>query len=216
MQKIGYRHTEETKKKMRLARAKQIFSEESREKMRKSRTGFVFSEETKRKIGLANSIALKGHIPWNKGKKGWMPSSGFKKGYIPKKESVEKMRLSKINIPWSEKRRKAQAFVRFKQREKIRPVIKNNKEYPPLWHEIRKLVYSRDKWLCRECGVHCNNNMDKKIQCHHIDYDTSNNDVSNLITLCAGCHAKTNFRRENWIIHYREKMENRVTPIYKT
>jgi len=30
----------------------------------------VLSEETKRKIGAANSISLKGNIPWNKGKKG--------------------------------------------------------------------------------------------------------------------------------------------------
>jgi hypothetical protein len=30
----------------------------------------VLSEETKRKIGFANSVSLKGNIPWNKGKKG--------------------------------------------------------------------------------------------------------------------------------------------------
>jgi len=50
------------------------------------------SEETKRKIGLANSIAMKGKEPWNKGKKGVMPppwNKGKKNCYS--KNTLEKM-----------------------------------------------------------------------------------------------------------------------------
>ena len=66
-------------------------------------------------------------------------------------------------------------------------------------------LYKRDGWICQECGVHCHN--ENKIQCHHIDYDTTNNDLSNLITLCSGCHAKSNYKRLDWMNHYKNKME---------
>jgi hypothetical protein len=117
---------------------------------------------------------------------------------------------------WSEVRRQAQIArnnapyksvlrVRTNFNMKSRAVIKNGREYNPLWHEIRKLVYKRDNYECQECGVHCRQEGKDKIQCHHIDYDITNNDLSNLITLCASCHCKTNFKRSDWIIRYSEK-----------
>jgi len=148
-----------------------------------------------------------------------------KKGLKCSPETIEKMKIASRRQtnkrgpkgkPWSLARIKAQEtktgkpYVKgerrtYNKRGPRKPVIKNGKEYHPLWHELRKLVYKRDGWLCQECGVHCNGKNKTAIACHHIDYDISNNDLSNLITLCASCHCKTNFRRENWIIHYREK-----------
>jgi 5-methylcytosine-specific restriction endonuclease McrA len=145
-----------------------------------------------------------------------LPKFAFKKGYIPSKESVDKMRATKKNIPWSEVRRKAQLNVRYsfqphwsEERKKRyqelhpvkKPLIKNSKEYHPLWAKIRKQIYNRDGWLCQECGVHCSKKQ--QIQCHHIDYDITNNVFSNLITLCSSCHMKTGFKREDWIKHYK-------------
>lgn len=86
-----------------------------------------------------------------------------------------------------------------------KPFVVSGKEYHPYWSEIRKKVYERDKWVCQECGESCNRK--NGIACHHIDYDIANNDLSNLITLCSSCHAKTNFKREDWINHYKTKME---------
>ncbi len=171
-------------------------------------------------------------IPWNKGKKCQYligNTYGFKKGKAPwnkglrgcpprhTKPHTEKVRrkLSEINKgkPWNEARRKAQLFiVRKKQVKRLRTkpfIVGNGREYHPLWGEIRKLVYKRDNWTCQECGVHCHNT--KRINAHHIDYDITNNDLFNLITLCASCHMKTNFKRIDWIKHY---MENRVKPVY--
>src|SRR3990167_10849300 len=49
-----------------------------------SNLGKKRSEATKRKIGLANSISLKGNIPWNKYKKGLQVAwNKDKKGSVP-------------------------------------------------------------------------------------------------------------------------------------
>ena len=106
--------------------------------------------------------------------------------------------------PWSSARVEAQAKRQgapYKSSLRRKPVVKKGKEYSPDWHKIRKAIYERDKWVCQECGVHCHH--DNKIQCHHIDYDISHNDFSNLITLCAVCHGKSNFSREDWTEHYK-------------
>lgn len=59
--------------------------EKTKERMSKSQMGHLTSEETKRKIGLANSISLKGNIPWNKNKTN-----------VYSKETKQKMRLRKL------------------------------------------------------------------------------------------------------------------------
>ena len=96
--------------------------------------------------------------------------------------------------PWSEARRKSQ---------KPNPFIMNNKKYHPNWNEIRKQIYKRDNWVCQECGEKCHNEI--KIQCHHIDYDINNNNLTNLITLCNSCHFKTNYKRSDWTSYFRDR-----------
>jgi hypothetical protein len=62
---LGYRHTEEAKKKISQAGIGRIFTNETRRKIGAQKIGKPRTEETKKKI----SESLKGHIPWNKGKK---------------------------------------------------------------------------------------------------------------------------------------------------
>jgi len=124
-------------------------------------------------------------------------------GYHHSQETKQKLRSLKLgnknpnygnHNPWTEKRRKA---------HKPRNYIKNGKEYLPNWRELRKIIYKRDEWICQECKIHCHGNGTKdKIQCHHVDYNTMNNEYKNLITLCASCHAKTNFSKEDWIKYF--------------
>ena len=38
----------------------------------------------------------------------------------------------------------------------------------------------------------------KKLDCHHIDYNKRNSNPNNLISLCRSCHIKTNNKKENW------------------
>ena len=67
------------------------------------------------------------------------------------------------------------------------------------WETLRKEIYKRDNYICRECGVHCigkkeylkiKDNANLIIQCHHLDKGKTNNNKVNLITLCLGCHSK--------------------------
>ncbi len=115
--------------------------------------------------------------------------SDAKQGYVPWSKGVSR--------PWTQARRDAQL------KKGKKPLVKGKNVYTDDWHNIRKQIYERDNWICQECNVRCHNNV--KIQCHHIDYDTYNNNLENLITLCASCHMKTNFNRQDWIEHYQDK-----------
>lgn len=63
--------------------------------------------------------------------------------------------------------------------------LKRNSAYGKNWDQIRKLVYKRDGYKCRACGV-----KGKKLSAHHILLlkVSKTNDIRNLITLCDSCH----------------------------
>ena len=50
----GYKHTEETREKLRESRKNQVFTDEHRKRMSEVRKGKSLSEEAKRKVGIAN------------------------------------------------------------------------------------------------------------------------------------------------------------------
>jgi hypothetical protein len=85
----------------------------------------------------------------------------------------------------------------------------DGKEYNKNFLETKKKIYKRDKWICQECGIKCvgkNSKYTKRIiQCHHIDYNTTNDISKNLITLCLICHLKTNFNRKDWTCYFNRK-----------
>jgi len=53
-----------------------------------------------------------------------------------------------------------------------------------LYDQLRKQVLRRDGWRCQVCGSRQN------LQVHHKQFRShlGDDDDSNLITLCAGCH----------------------------
>jgi quercetin dioxygenase-like cupin family protein len=62
---------------------------------------------------------------------------------------------------------------------------------------IRDEILERDNYTCQIC----NKNKDDKeilLDVHHIDYDTNNQEYSNLICLCKTCHNWTNSNRDFW------------------
>lgn len=52
------------------------------------------------------------------------------------------------------------------------------------WHRLRKLVWDRDGWACRNCG------SNHQLQCHHARYraDLRLCTADDLVTLCKPCH----------------------------
>ena len=64
--------------------------------------------------------------------------------------------------------------------------------------ELKDYIRTRDEFRYRLCEVHRSIVGLRRLDVHHIDYQKTNHDEFNLITLCRTCHAKTNFNREAW------------------
>lgn len=144
----------------------------------------------------------KGTTPWNKGKKGVysletrlaMGAHGIgkpspRKGVMLTNKTKDKIRNSLI--------------------KRCENLIGENSGYPEpkTWLDITEKVFKRDNYRCQECGAELARVKGPGvIQCHHIDYNTANLNLSNLITLCASCHCKTTFNREDWLDHFRSKL----------
>lgn len=65
--------------------------------------------------------------------------------------------------------------------------------YPPDWEDISRLVRDRANRICQKCkrtperhGI--------VLTTHHKDYNPANNDLSNLVCLCQGCHLRQHGR----------------------
>ena len=51
-----------------------------------------------------------------------------------------------------------------------------------------------------------------KIERNEVDYDKTNNDPTNLVSLCLSCHVKTNFHREHWQEFFEKMMNQKILP----
>ena len=81
------------------------------------------------------------------------------------------------------------------------------KKYPRRFYEVAHSAWARDKQICQECGCDFKNPLStSKMAVHHIDGNPQNNDLKNLVVLCASCHLKIHksglkdFKLENFDI----------------
>lgn len=166
-----------------MAKGKYVRTPEIRAKQGISMKGKKHSEDTKRKIGLS-------HI-------GKRPMLGKKHS----KESIKKMSNAKFGKILSNEYRRN--ISKSKKGEK-NPNWKGGISLTPYttdWDEdLKDSIRKRDSYICKMCGVHQDelDNIYKKLDIHHIDYNKSNCNPVNLITLCRSCHMKTNHHREYW------------------
>jgi len=78
-------------------------------------------------------------------------------------------------------------------------------KYPSIWvnREFKKSLKERDGFKCQ--NPDCKENS-KKITLHHIDYNKTNNEPNNLITLCHACNCRANVNRSYWQTFYTNIM----------
>ena len=146
---------------------------------KKSRSGSHHSEETKikmrkswegRVVSDATKLKLKGR-KCSQETRQKMSNTAIKNGRVPPRMKGEK------NPRWL-----------------------GGKSFEPYtvdWTQtLKQSIKERDSYICQLCH---NSLINKKCCVHHIDYNKTNNNPINLITLCNCCHTKTNFNREKWI-----------------
>lgn len=67
--------------------------------------------------------------------------------------------------------------------------------YPDDWSDRRERVLRRDGYRCRKCGARgTQSGGSATLHVHHVD--GASPDLSNLVTLCAACHAVVDSKPE--------------------
>ncbi len=210
MIKKGFKHSEETKRKMSEAKKGKMPKNINQIKgwnkgLKNWRKNYHHSEETKRKIGLANSISNKGHIPWNKGKPMLMKTriklSKKNKGKIPWNKGIKTQDyLTKQGRTYISKNAKKNINIIKNQFKKgqfsgkkhhnwqggITPknkLIRNSFKYK----EWRKKVFKRDNYTCQGCDE-----RGFELHPHHLisfaHYPEYRFEEWNGQTACRDCH----------------------------
>jgi len=165
-----------------------------------------------------NGSFKKGHISWNKGKKGLFQHTeewkeklrNMMKGRYHSEETKKKLSLintgKKLNYSvwnkgkhWSEEIRKKISETNKKTKNRNRKV--NGKErcsYKHIsdmeWRLWREKVFKRDNFICQRCGIKNHKGLGKSVcfQSHHIkgwtDYPELRYKLDNGVTLCLECH----------------------------
>ena len=82
--------------------------------------------------------------------------------------------------------------------------------YHPEWETISRYIRELFNYYCARCGLNCRNNKNNKktiLQVHHIDENPGNNDLENLIPLCASCHLKIEGEARLHAPYHEKQME---------
>lgn len=181
------------------------------------------SEETKRKISKTNKIIMnKPNIKAKTrlsmlGKTSTKKGKSFEKFYGKERANEIRKKISKSNKNRKNIWCKGLTKETDKRLKKMSENRKGNKNpnwhggipYPPKFREIRNEILKRDLFTCQECHRH-QNELDKSLQVHHIDFNKQNNISENLISLCGGCHGKTLNSRSDWMNYYKNKMNENI------
>lgn len=189
-------YSEEAKRKMGEWQKGKHCSETTKKKLREihkklgtrppSCWGRKLSEETKRKIGLGNSIALKGKKL--------------------SEETKRKMSLAQKGKKHSEQSKKKMSLAHSGENNPSWKGGISENPYPKEFNrELKLKVRTRDNFVCYLCGRTEREELEElnRVLCvNHKDFDKNNCKLENLNTLCLKCNVKINREREYWTNYF--------------
>ena len=197
----GYILTEEHKRKIGKANKGKICSEETKVKLSKVMIGRKCSQKTKDKMSEIMRGKYKGEKAYWFGKK------------LPEEMRMKISKAHKGKTTWN----KGKIGIYSEEtKRKISEAQKGNKgsnwqggksfeTYTVRFNkELKELIRNRDNYKCQLCGMPECENI-RKLDIHHKDYNKKNCLPNNLISLCRGCHIKTNINREYWMEYFKLK-----------
>ena len=170
------------------------------------------SKETRKRMSKAHIGIPNNQLGKKRSKETRKKISESRKGIPLSKETRKKISKTSKGRKLSEEHKKK---IGSSNRNKLRldMVGSNNynwcggksfEPYPINWTEkFRRSIRKRDKYICQiqEC---CKQQTNIAHSVHHIDYNKSNCNPSNLITLCFTCHMKTNHNRKYWTKYFNK------------
>ena len=72
--------------------------------------------------------------------------------------------------------------------------------------KLKEQIRKRDNYRCQECRF-TQEQLKRKLDIHHIDFNKKNSNPNNLISLCHSCHMQTQMNREDWTNYFQDKIK---------
>ena len=82
-------------------------------------------------------------------------------------------------------------------------------KYPKDWQQIARREKERAGWCCAQCGVDLSHHK-KSLHCHHKSGVVTDNSPSNLVALCALCHARQPYHGHMTILSSTQDIINQA------
>lgn len=222
----GYKHSQETKDKIRKSLLNHPVSEETREKFRINKNKWYLTHQhpllgkTREDVTLRNlnnnPIKKRGALEKATQKKlgkHYSPNTEFKKGRKMTQEEINRVIASRIG-----------KHLSFETRQKISKSLmgheglrgeksgtwRGGKSFEPYTLDFNNSF--RDSIIVRDnnCCVVCNKPQEElnyKLCVHHIDYNKLNSFPQNCVSLCRICHLNTNLNRDIWTKHFQQLLK---------
>lgn len=214
-----YPRTAAQKKRISLALKGRQFTLEHRLKISQSMKGKRKTAEQRFKL----SLALRGRVPWNKGLTKETNASVLKYARKIRRKllgnkrsmaSIQKQRESMLKRYENPQFRKKYSEVRIGARNPNWKGGIDKDPYPFQFnYTLKAKIRERDKRTCQLCGINEDDykyKYKRNLAVNHIDYNKSNNDPSNLITLCNSCNSKVNTNRNRWKNYFRNLLKQKI------